>query len=98
MSQASERASSATGDADQMEKGVADIGITTALKPALLDPTTLKPIKPEGMTQEEFEKTYDLPDKDTAQFCEYLQNLAKNRPLCQNLVRNGKAPKPNTWI
>ncbi|TGO26303.1 hypothetical protein BPAE_0062g00240 [Botrytis paeoniae] len=88
MSQASGLTSSATGDANQMEKGVADVGITKARMPALQDPTTSKPIKLGGMTQEEFKKTYDLPDENTERFCEYLQNLAKNRPLSKNLVRN----------
>ncbi|KAF7951557.1 hypothetical protein EAE96_006862 [Botrytis aclada] len=88
MSQASGQSCSATGDADQMEKGVADTGIPKARLPVLLDPATMKPIKPEGMTQEEFEKTFDLPDENTERFCQYLQNLAKNGPLSNNLVRN----------
>ncbi|APA15046.1 hypothetical protein sscle_14g098160 [Sclerotinia sclerotiorum 1980 UF-70] len=63
-------------DQDSMEKGVATGQVNHFCTPASLDPVTLQPIKPNGMTQEEFERT--LPDKKTERYLEYIRGL-KNR-------------------
>ncbi|KAM0124315.1 hypothetical protein ACHAP3_010457 [Botrytis cinerea] len=64
-------------DQDSMEKGEATSQIDDYCSPASLDPVTLLPIKPDGMTQEEFERT--LPDQKTERYLAYIRGLKKRK-------------------
>lgn len=64
-------------DQDSMEKGEATSQVDDFCSPASLDPVTLLPIKPDGMTQEEFERT--LPDQKTERYLTYIRGLKKRK-------------------
>ena len=64
-------------DQDSMEKGEATSQIDDYCSPASLDPVTLLPIKPDGMTQEEFERI--LPDQKTERYLAYIRGLKKRK-------------------
>ncbi|TGO84198.1 hypothetical protein BPOR_0536g00060 [Botrytis porri] len=65
-------------DQDSMEKGEATSQFDDFCSPASLDPVSLLPIKPDGMTQEEFERT--KPDQKTERYLAYLRGLKKRKP------------------
>ncbi|KAF7921889.1 uncharacterized protein EAE97_011180 [Botrytis byssoidea] len=58
---------------DSMEKGAAANHVTHLYPPASFDPVTLQPVKPNGMTQEDFEST--LPDDKTERYLVYIRGL-----------------------
>lgn len=80
---------------DVMEKGTAANHISRFYSTARFDPVTLQPIRPDGMTDEEFERT--LPDSKTERFLIYLRGM-RNRKGPEDCTNHASEQKGRTRI